>query len=118
MYQNFKIFRQRRIRPRAENISKRKEELEWGLDDIRKGGYSHFMLKEIFDQLKSILNSFRGRIIKKEMSVKLEGLENIKEHLKNINRLKITGCGTAYLSGWHSLRSRTCFRTALQKYYS
>lgn len=81
------------------NISKRKEELEWKLDDAQKGGYEHFMLKEIFEQPESILNSFRGRLVKEKGDVKLGGLESVKDKLKKINRIIITGCGTAYLAG-------------------
>lgn len=81
------------------NISIRKKKLELNSQDVQKNGYPHFMLKEIFEQPKSITNSFRGRIAKKEGNVKLGGLENVKERLRNINRLVITGCGTAYLAG-------------------
>ncbi|KKT80712.1 MAG: Isomerizing Glutamine-fructose-6-phosphate aminotransferase [Candidatus Azambacteria bacterium GW2011_GWA1_44_9] len=81
------------------NISGRKETLDWDIDDIQKGGQPHFMLKEIFEQPDSILNSFRGRLLKKEGDVKLGGLESIKNKLKKVNRIIITGCGTAYLAG-------------------
>ncbi|MDO8676358.1 MAG: glutamine--fructose-6-phosphate transaminase (isomerizing) [Candidatus Azambacteria bacterium] len=81
------------------NILNRKEKLDWDVDDIQKNGYPHFMLKEIFEQPESISNSLRGRLIKNEGSTKLGGLENVKERLKNIDRLIITGCGTAYLAG-------------------
>lgn len=81
------------------NISGRKEKLEWNIDSAQKGGYPHFMLKEIFEQPESIFNSFRGRLVKKEGAVKLGGLESVKNKLKRINRIVITGCGTAYLAG-------------------
>jgi len=57
------------------------------------------MLKEIFEQPESIENSFRGRLIRNEGLAKLGGLENIKNQIKDINRVTITGCGTAYLAG-------------------
>ncbi|MDO8575006.1 MAG: glutamine--fructose-6-phosphate transaminase (isomerizing) [bacterium] len=81
------------------NISSRKEKLDWGVDDVSKNDYPHFMLKEIFEQPESILNSFRGRLVKEEGNVKLGGLESVKDKLKKINRIIITGCGTAYLAG-------------------
>jgi len=86
-------------RSQAENISARKEKLEWGIDDAQKGSYPHFMLKEIFEQPESIENSFRGRLIRNEGLAKLGGLENIKNQIKNINRVTITACGAAYLAG-------------------
>ncbi len=81
------------------DISKRKEKLDLNIDDASKSGYPHFMLKEIFEQPESILNSFRGRLVKEEGNVKLGGLESVKDKLKKINRIIITGCGTAYLAG-------------------
>ena len=81
------------------NISKRKEELKWELNNAQKGSYQYFMLKEIFEQPESISNSLRGRLVKKEESIKLGGLERVKNRLRKINRIIITGCGTAYLAG-------------------
>ncbi|MBI2635254.1 MAG: glutamine--fructose-6-phosphate transaminase (isomerizing) [Parcubacteria group bacterium] len=81
------------------DISKRKEQLKWKLSDAQKGGYEHFMLKEIFEQPESISNSFRGRLVKEDGNVKLGGLESVKNKLKEINRIIVTGCGTAYLAG-------------------
>jgi len=83
----------------TEKISERTEKLEWNLDNVQKGGYPHFMLKEIFEQPESIENSFRGRLIRNEGLAKLGGLESIKNQLKDINRVTITACGTAYLAG-------------------
>ena len=94
---NVKLFNT--LRFKSSNISSRKEILDWDVNDIQKGGYPHFMLKEIFEQPDSIFNSFRGRLIKREGNVKLGGLENIKNKLKKIDRIIITGCGTAYLAG-------------------
>ena len=81
------------------DTSKRIEKLEWNIDDVQKKGYPHFMLKEIFEQPESLTNSLRGRIIKNSGLAKLGGLEGIKNQLKEINRIIISGCGTAYLAG-------------------
>lgn len=81
------------------SVLKRKEKISWSPQEVQKGGFKHFMLKEIFEQPESIENSFRGRFIKSEGLAKLGGLETVKERLKNLNRLIITGCGTAYLAG-------------------
>jgi len=74
-------------------------ELEWGIEEAQKGGYPHFMLKEIFEQPESLENSIRGRLIQDEGMAKLGGLERVKEKLREINRLHILGCGTAYHAG-------------------
>jgi len=81
------------------DTSKRIEKLEWNIDDIQKNNFPHFMLKEIFEQPESLTNSLRGRIIKNSGLAKLGGLEGIKNQLKEINRIIISGCGTAYLAG-------------------
>ncbi len=81
------------------DISKRKERLDQVFEKTQKNGYPHFMLKEIFEQPESLANSLRGRVIKNKGLAKLGGLETVKNRLKNIKRLMITGCGTAYLAG-------------------
>ena len=81
------------------DISKRKETLDLNVDDAFKSGYPHFMLKEIFEQPESLTNSLRGRIVKNRGFAKLGGLETVKNRLESLNRLIITGCGTAYLAG-------------------
>ena len=75
------------------------EELEWTMEDAQKGGYPYFMLKEIFDQPEAIENSLRGRLIADEGLAKLGGLERIKKELRNVERIHIAACGTAYYAG-------------------
>ncbi len=82
-----------------ENLSKKAEILEWDLEKVKKSGYPHFMLKEIFEQPESLRNSITGRLIEKDGLAKLGGLENIQNKLREIERLIIVGCGTAYLAG-------------------
>jgi glucosamine--fructose-6-phosphate aminotransferase (isomerizing) len=72
--------------------------LEITIENIQKGNFPHFMLKEIYEQPETILNAMRGRIIEKEGAVKLGGLEKISEKLKNAKRIILTACGTS----WHS----------------
>jgi len=74
-------------------------ELEWGIEEAQKGGYPHFMLKEIFEQPESLENSIRGRLIQDEGMARLGGLERVKEKLREVNRLHILACGTAYHAG-------------------
>jgi len=74
------------------------EEIEWGLEEAQKGGFAHFMLKEIFETPEVIKNAVRGRLIEKEGVAKLGGLETIEEKLREINNLIIIACGTSYFA--------------------
>lgn len=82
-----------------ENLLKTAETLEWKLEKVQKAGYPHFMLKEIFEQPEALGNSISGRLIEKEGLAKLGGLEEIEDKLREIERLIIVACGTAYLAG-------------------
>jgi len=72
--------------------------LDFLLDEIEKGGFEHFMLKEICEQPDTIQNTFRGRINFDTGVAKLGGLQSIEEKLYNAKRIIITACGTA----WHA----------------
>ncbi len=75
------------------------ETLEEGEAEVDKGDYPHFMLKEIMGQAETIANPLRGRLIEEEGLAKLGGLEPVKGKLKELKRLNIIACGTAYLAG-------------------
>jgi glucosamine--fructose-6-phosphate aminotransferase (isomerizing) len=72
--------------------------IEWDLAQIERGGYPHFMLKEIFEQPTTVENTMRGRLILEEGFSKLGGLNISKEDLLKIDNIIITACGTS----WHS----------------
>ena len=75
------------------------QDVDFDADSIAKGGFAHFMLKEIFEQPEVLRNTMRGRLLYAEGNAKLAGLDtNIKE-LRNINRIIITACGTSYYAG-------------------
>ena len=74
-------------------------ELEMNLDSIEKGGYPHFMLKEIFEQPSSVLNTLRGRIDPQTKEVKLGGLMDYEQKLAKANRIIIVACGTSWHAG-------------------
>ena len=74
-------------------------ELEWGIEEAQKGGYPHFMLKEIFEQPESIENAIRGRLIRDDGMAHLGGLDSVKERLRTIDKIRIIACGTAYHAG-------------------
>jgi len=75
------------------------EELTLELEAIEKGGYEHFMLKEIFEQPKSVKDSMRGRINAQEGKVYLGGIRDYESILINAPRIIIVGCGTSYHAG-------------------
>jgi glucosamine--fructose-6-phosphate aminotransferase (isomerizing) len=70
--------------------------IEWTPEQAEKGGYPHFMLKEIFEEPEAIENAIKGRLIPKEGNVKLGGLENVKEKLRKIKRVFLVACGTSF----------------------
>ncbi|MBQ1373183.1 glutamine--fructose-6-phosphate transaminase (isomerizing) [Candidatus Saccharibacteria bacterium] len=83
----------------AEPISAKVEEIETNLAAIQKGGYDHFLLKEIMEQPKSLTETLRGRINSKNHTVHLGGPGLSETELRKINHLIIVGCGTAYHAG-------------------
>lgn len=78
---------------------KKLSQLDWSVEEAQKGGYPHFMLKEIMEQPETLENSQRGRVLLEEGNAKLGGFENIKDKLREIERLVIVACGTAYHAG-------------------
>ena len=75
------------------------EEVSWTLGQIEKDGYAHFMLKEIFEQPTTLKNAIRGRLNATDGTVRLDGLDQHREELERVNRIVITGCGTAWHAG-------------------
>lgn len=74
-------------------------QLEISLDAIEKGGYEHFMLKEIFEQPKSIHDSFRGRIDSNTLQIEMRSLNEFENKIRNLKRIIIIGCGTSWHAG-------------------
>lgn len=73
--------------------------LELGIEEIEKQGFEHFMLKEIFEQPRSIQDTFRGRIIPDSNEIRLGGLHDVKDQLVNAKRIIIIACGTSWHAG-------------------
>jgi len=82
-----------------EEVAKRTDVIDWNVAESEKGGFPHFMLKEIFEQPASIINSLRGRIVLEEGKAKLGGLEEVERRLREINKIVIVACGTAKHAG-------------------
>lgn len=82
-------------KPRKREIKK----ILWDAVQAEKGGYKHFMLKEIFEQPRAIEDTFRGRIYPEEGKVYIEEAKLGKEFLKKTSRVYIAACGTSYYAG-------------------
>ncbi|MDQ2665228.1 MAG: glutamine--fructose-6-phosphate transaminase (isomerizing) [Gemmatimonadota bacterium] len=82
----------------AKTVKKRATRIDWDLDQIEKGGYDHFMLKEIMEQPQTIQNTMRGRSVDDDGFSKLGGLNLSREELQRFDHIIITACGTS----WHS----------------
>jgi len=80
-------------------VSKEVHELEWDLEEIAKGGYDHFMLKEIMEQPESVANAMRGRVRPGEGQIKLGGLDDVLPQLTAAERIVICACGTSWHAG-------------------
>ena len=74
-------------------------EVTWDLDSIAKGGYEHFMLKEIFEQPSSLRDVMRGRLLEEEGDAKLGGIADHQSELGRVRRIVITACGTSWHAG-------------------
>ena len=79
-------------------LSRSFKEITWDAVAAQKGGYPHFMLKEIHEQPRSITDTFRGRISLKEGAVALEGIPLSATQLRKVKRIHLVACGTA----WHA----------------
>lgn len=73
--------------------------IDLNLSQIEKGGYDHFMLKEIFEQPQTIFDSFRGRLDVESRTITLSGLESVLPKLEQAQRIIIVGCGTSWHAG-------------------
>ena len=75
------------------------QELQINLEQIEKGGYDHFMLKEIYEQPKAINDTYRGRLLRNEAIIKMAGVEDNMKKFLNANRIIIVACGTSWHAG-------------------
>jgi len=75
------------------------QELEMQLEAIEKGGFDSFMLKEIYEQPRSIKDCFRGRMNLQKGMVRLSGIEKFEEKWINAKRITIVACGTSWHAG-------------------
>jgi glucosamine--fructose-6-phosphate aminotransferase (isomerizing) len=83
----------------ATRIEKPVNQIDWDLATIERGGYSHFMLKEICEQPDSVRNTMRGHLLEEEGTARVSGLNLTDDDIKRISRIVITACGTSWHSG-------------------
>ncbi len=84
-----------------DNVQLEKEvhELEWDLEEIEKGGYDHFMLKEIMEQPEALEDAMRGRAVVEDNEIVLGGLYAVMDQLRDADRIIIAACGTSWHAG-------------------
>ena len=75
------------------------QELQLNIEEIEKGGFNHFMLKEIFEQPKAIQDTYRGRLKVNKGIIKMSGIDDNIEKLSNAQKITIVGCGTSWHAG-------------------
>ena len=74
------------------------ENLKHNIEEVEKGGYAHFMLKEIFEQPQSIKDTFRGRLLSQSLPIKISSIEEHFNKFKSAKRIIFISCGTS----WHA----------------
>ncbi|HEX3926985.1 MAG TPA: glutamine--fructose-6-phosphate transaminase (isomerizing) [Gemmatimonadales bacterium] len=92
-----KGFRVRTLTTR--HVDKPINQIEWDLATIERGGFEHFMLKEIYEQPDSVENTMRGHLLEETGNVRVYGLKLSDDDVKRIKRIIITACGTSWHSG-------------------
>lgn len=91
--------------------------VDFDAEEASKGDYPHFMLKEIFDQASTVRDAMRGRLSLEEATVKLGGLNMTPAQLREIERIVLIGCGTAYhaaLVGEYLMETLACLPTEVE----
>ena len=83
----------------GQEVDRGVHEVTWDIDSIEKGGYEHFMLKEIFEQPSSLRDVMRGRLIMEDGDARLGGIVDHQFDLGRIQRIVITACGTSWHAG-------------------
>jgi glutamine---fructose-6-phosphate transaminase (isomerizing) len=86
-------------RPTHGPVDRPVHRVDWDLGEVERGGYPHFMLKEIMQQPETLRETMRGRLLEQEGTVRLGGLTGMDDELRDIKRVIILGCGTSWHSG-------------------
>ncbi len=96
-----KIGREVRVRKIKDDslVDAKIQELQLSLEQIEKGGYDHFMLKEIHEQPKAIIDTYRGRMLADKSLIRMAGIDDNIEKFLNADRIIIVACGTSWHAG-------------------
>jgi glutamine---fructose-6-phosphate transaminase (isomerizing) len=86
-------------RVKGDQVDRDVDHLDWEIGEVERGGYDHFMLKEIMEQPETLRETMRGRLLEEQGSVKLGGLQGMDEDLRDVKRVIILACGTSWHSG-------------------
>jgi len=80
-------------------VAKEVSQIEWSLEEIAKGGFEHFMLKEIFEQPEVVRMAMGGRLDMRETQIKLDGFQQVSREMMKVKNIILTACGTAWHAG-------------------
>ena len=80
-------------------VKREAQVINWDIYEVQKGGFDHFMLKEIMEAPEVVLNALRGRLLGEDGEVKLDELRKVQKKLASVKRIMIVACGTAYHAG-------------------
>ncbi len=80
-------------------VKRKSEKISFTVEQIEKGGYPHFMLKEIYEQANTVEDAMRGRLLEQEGTSILSGIGKYRDRLVNAKRIIIVACGTSYHAG-------------------
>lgn len=83
----------------GKEVKRETQKILWDAVQAEKAGYKHFMLKEIYEQPQTILDTFRGRLSSEKNTVLLDDINITKDYLKEISKIYIIACGTSYHAG-------------------
>ncbi len=87
------------LKKNGEEVQREIEQIDFSGEALDHNGFSHYMEKEIFEQARSLQETFRGRINLDDGTAVLGGIQTLSRELKNIERIHIVGCGSAYCAG-------------------
>lgn len=87
------------INIKRKKVEKKVTKLDWSIEKAEKGGFPHFMLKEIYEQPQVVEDAIRGRLVVSEGMAKLGGLRDVADELREIEKIIIVSCGTSYYAG-------------------
>lgn len=87
-----------KIYNQGREVGRKTSEITWDLAEAQKGGFAHFMIKEIYDQPKAVNDTLSGRLVSSHKNFQLPEVADLLKNIKDLHRIKMVACGTA----WHA----------------